>query len=182
MAESKSKSLGCGGILVLALLATAAQRSCGQATADGRAEADQRAAQAIAEANEESRKAAAERSAARARAPAIPEPRRAAQQAWYEGGTLHDAGALEWQNADPRNKLATAAALLAKLWLSKKLKPKVAIRIHDVDDLMGPSAELVEALNRALEKQADPKLNRQIYTNQKVSEIAALLLVMMGWV
>ena len=117
--------------------------------------------------------------AAPARAVSAPEP---VQPKWYQGGTLHQAGALEWQQATPQNKLATAADLLAKLWMDGKLKPKVAQRIHDVDDLMGPAAELVEGLNRALEKNGDAKLNRKIYTNQKVSEIAAMLLVMMGWV
>src|SRR5256885_17183495 len=32
---------------------------------------------------------------------------------WYSGGTLHEANGLEWQKADARNRLATAADMVA---------------------------------------------------------------------
>ena len=32
---------------------------------------------------------------------------------WYRGGTLHDANGAAWQHADARNRLATAADLVA---------------------------------------------------------------------
>jgi hypothetical protein len=51
-----------------------------------------------------------------------------------------------------------------------------------MDDLRVLAQELVTQMDAAMEERANPEENRQIYTNQKVSDIAALLMMSMGWV
>jgi hypothetical protein len=51
-----------------------------------------------------------------------------------------------------------------------------------MDVVMVLAKELMTGLDKAFEKEPDPKQNEIMYTNQKVSSSAALLMVMMGWV
>jgi len=143
--------------------------------------ADTRTPQKIAEDNDKAAEQlrAAGEAAVKARAAAEAPP---PEHQWYEGGTLSQANGLEWQEAKLPNKLATAADILAKLWTMGKLKPKIASKIHSVDDLRDPATDLVIALDRALEKQGTAEQNRQTFTNQNVSEIAIVLMKMMAWI
>ena len=100
---------------------------------------------------------------------------------WYEGGTLHQADALTWQDSSYRNKLATCADFIAVSWSDKKLNPKIQNSIKTMDDMRPYAAELVNCLDAALEKQSDPELNRKMYTNQTVAGTAALCTVMMDY-
>ena len=54
--------------------------------------------------------------------------------------------------------------------------------ITSMDVVMVLAKELMTGLDKAFEKEPDPKQNEIMYTNQKVSSSAALLMVMMGWV
>jgi hypothetical protein len=101
---------------------------------------------------------------------------------WYEGGTLHNATALEWQNATFQNKLATCGDIVSATWQNKRFKPEIQSKITSMDVVMVLAKELMTGLDKAFEKEPDPKQNKIMYTNQKVSSSAALLMVMMGWV
>lgn len=104
------------------------------------------------------------------------------QGKWYEGGTLHNAGAFEWQQASYENKLATCANFVSSMWEKKLLKPSIQNQIKSMDDIRVIAQELSTQMDAAMEERANPEENRQIYTNQKVSDIAALLMMSMGWI
>lgn len=100
---------------------------------------------------------------------------------WYDGGTLARSNGLDWQKADHANRLATAADILAKFWTDGSLKPIVAAKLHSVDDLRGPSEELVTALDAAFVKAPTPRENVKRLRNQPVSDTAVVVLMLMGW-
>ena len=104
------------------------------------------------------------------------------QGKWYEGGTLHNAGALEWQQASYENKLATCADFVSAMWQKKSLKPSIQNQIKSMDDIRVLAQELVTQMDAVMKEKSNPEENKQIYTNQKVSDIAALLMLSMGWV
>jgi hypothetical protein len=95
---------------------------------------------------------------------------------------LHNAGALEWQQASYENKLATCADFVSSMWEKKSLKPSIQNQVSSMDDMQVLAKELVTQMDAAMKESADPEENRQIYTNQKVSEMAAMLMLSMGWV
>jgi len=100
---------------------------------------------------------------------------------WYDGGNLHKAGAMDWQKATHANKLATCSDFLAALWQKKSLKPSLMSAIHSTDDMRVLSEELVRNMDEALSKEKNKRKNEMMYKNQTVSEIAAMLLIMMKW-
>lgn len=101
---------------------------------------------------------------------------------WYEGGTLQEAGALDWQSATYENKLATSADFIAKLYNAGKLSPKASNYMKNINDFKVISDELTKQINDALEPMQDKKQNEKTFKNQKVSEIAVMLMITMGWV
>jgi hypothetical protein len=100
---------------------------------------------------------------------------------WYEGGTLHNASALEWQEANYDDKLATCADFISGLWQNKKLKPALQSQIQSMEDIRTLAQKLVKEMDAAMKKDENSEENRKMYTNQKVSEMAALLMLSMGW-
>jgi Zn-finger nucleic acid-binding protein len=100
---------------------------------------------------------------------------------WKSGGTLHTKTALDWQNADRHNKLATCADFVAGMWKEGKLTRKIASRINNVDDVLPFANELADNLDAAFEPQPDPGENRRIFANQTVSGTAAILMIQLGW-
>jgi len=101
---------------------------------------------------------------------------------WYQGGTLHSAGALAWQKSDYQNKLATCSDFIASMWQKGNFKPFIQNAIKTVDDMRPYAEDLVNCLDAALEKHPDTETNDQMYANQKVSEMAVMCMVTMGWV
>ncbi len=101
---------------------------------------------------------------------------------WYEGGTLHNASALVWQNARYENKLATCSDIIVTAWKNHYFKPELQSKLTSLDSVKLLANELVKALDIAFSREADPNKNKMMYTNQTVSDSAALLMVMMGWV
>ncbi|WP_426008279.1 hypothetical protein [Aeromonas salmonicida] len=101
--------------------------------------------------------------------------------AWYEGGTLHQANALQWQKASEADKLATCSDLVAAIYKNKSFKPELQQTIKSVDDFRPLAEELVKALNDAFKEDPDTKNNAKIFTNQKVPDTAVLLMMLMGW-
>lgn len=106
----------------------------------------------------------------------------AAQASWYSGGTLHGASALEWQQASDANKLATAADFVSTMHQGGHLKAGISRQISGVNSLRPLAQELVNQLNDAFEPDSDPAENRRLFSNMKVGESAAVLMIMMGWV
>lgn len=100
---------------------------------------------------------------------------------WYEGGTLHNKSALEWQAASSRNKLATCADFVTTMWQNGDLKPSIANRLSTVDDVRSYAQELVDFLDAAFKADPDPEQNRKLFVNQTVSSTAAIGMVTMGW-
>lgn len=101
--------------------------------------------------------------------------------AWYEGGTLHQANALQWQKASDADKLATCSDLVAAIYKNKSFKPELQQAIKSVDDFRPLAEELVKALNGAFKEDPDTKSNAKIFTNQKVPDTAVMLMMLMGW-
>lgn len=112
---------------------------------------------------------------------AAPQSASAKGKKWYEGGTLHKASALEWQNATYDNKMATCADFFAALYQGKKFKQTILSSIKSTDDMVPYVEKLVADIDIALSKEQNAKKNEMMYANQKVSEIAAMLMVMNGW-
>lgn len=102
--------------------------------------------------------------------------------AWYQGGTLHQASALEWQVASEADKLATAGGLIAIVLESGRLVPMLSERISGLDDVKVLSEKLVEQLNEAFEPDPDPAQNQRMFANQKVASTAVMLMTIMGWI
>ena len=103
-------------------------------------------------------------------------------QEWYEGGTLHDSSALEWQTATFQNKLATCSDFVSAAWQNKSFKPEIQSNITSMDTVMVLSKELVKAIDIVFEEIPNPEKNKQMFTNQKVSSFVAMLMVSMEWV
>lgn len=100
---------------------------------------------------------------------------------WYEGGTLHNKSALEWQTASSTDKLATCADFVTKMWQDGNLKPSLAKNLSTVDDVRPYAQELVSFLDAAFKADPDPEQNRKLFMNQTVSSTAAIGMVTMGW-
>ena len=90
---------------------------------------------------------------------------------WYQGGTLHGATVREWKKATYQNKLATCGDMVAHLWQSGMAN----FKIDDIPDDFKPYAqELVAFIDTSTE--GIDEVN-----HYKVSEIAAMGALMMGW-
>lgn len=100
---------------------------------------------------------------------------------WYRGGTLHNESGLRWQEASAANKLATAADLVSVAKSHDLLTPRIAGAIDDVSDIKPFATELVLGLDKAFAKDRNPRRNERMFANRKVSETAALLMEIMGW-
>lgn len=100
---------------------------------------------------------------------------------WYEGGTLHQASALDWQQATYANKLATAGDLVAGTYKNKKFIPEIQNAITSMAGMKKISEELVSQLDAAFAPDPDPTVNQKLYSNQKVSSSAAMVMMLSGW-
>lgn len=100
---------------------------------------------------------------------------------WYEGGTLTDKNALIWQEASLANKIATSSDFVALMHQKHLLSSSISNGIKGVNDLAPYAIQLAICIDGATKKQTNPKNNKKIYANQKVSSIAAVCLTMMGW-
>lgn len=106
----------------------------------------------------------------------------AAQAAeWYEGGTLHQASALEWQQATQANKLATAADITTNAYNKQMFKPELHNLITGVNSFLPMAHALVVGMDKAFKADPDPETNRKTFANQKVSETMVLWMATQGW-
>jgi len=99
---------------------------------------------------------------------------------WYEGGTLHKATAIEWQNATIENKLATCADFAATMYQKKLLKEELSSKVNGVDSIRPIAQALVEFLDATFKKEEDPVKNDQRFANSKVDETVAIGATLMG--
>lgn len=102
-------------------------------------------------------------------------------QKWYVGGTLHDATALEWQDATFENKLATCGDIIAVFRRDKKFKPDIQAEVESLDGVKALSEELVVELDAAFRKRPDPESNAKFYENQTVASWATIIVAVKGW-
>ena|SRR5690625_2908133 len=112
---------------------------------------------------------------------ALTMPMAVSAQVWYEGGNLHQKGALDWQEATYNNKLATAGDFVAAAFNNGSLSDQLAASIKTVDDIKPLAVELVKQLDDAFLAMPDARKNRSTYANQRVDSSAAMLMIMMGW-
>jgi len=105
----------------------------------------------------------------------------ASAKEWYEGGTLHQASALEWQKSTYANKLATAGDLVAAVHKAGKLVPALSSQIKSVDDIKPMAAAIVKELDDAFAPDPDAQKNKAMFANQKVTDTAVMLMAMTGW-
>lgn len=96
---------------------------------------------------------------------AISTPSLQAKNKWYEGGTLHDANAAEWNASTPRNRLATTADFLANAKVAK-----------DMAELRVRSFAVEKCITIAVSELSEPTAS-----SQPVSGIAALCTVTLGY-
>lgn len=100
---------------------------------------------------------------------------------WYQGGSLHKKSALDWQNADYDDKLATCADFVAHSWERKEFKPRIQQSIRTIDDMKPYALELVTAMDAATKKAETEEKNRQLFANETVAGMAVINMTLMGW-
>lgn len=100
---------------------------------------------------------------------------------WYEGGTLHNKSALEWQTASGEDKLATCADFVTKMWQDDNFKPAIANKLSTVEDVQPYAQELIDFIDAAFKPEPDPEQNRKLFTNQTIAGTAVIGMVTMGW-
>ena len=105
-----------------------------------------------------------------------------AGHAWYEGGTLHTETALAWQQATAANKLATSADFVTKAYAQKMLKPEIQASFRTIDDFRPYAKELMLYLDAATKPDPDAAKNRKIFGKQRISELAVVGMLQLGWI
>ncbi len=100
---------------------------------------------------------------------------------WFEGGTLTEKGALIWQEASFKNKIASSASLVAAMYNNNLLSTLVTNDIKNLKKLAPYAIGLAICIDGATKKEKVPENNKQIYTNQTVNDMAAMCVMMMGW-
>lgn len=100
---------------------------------------------------------------------------------FYPKGTLEGKGALDWQKAPEKQKIATSAMIVINLLKDKKIKSSIADKIKKIDDLKPLAEELTKSLNVAFEKEKSAEANNMMYVNQKINETSVILMTLMGW-
>lgn len=100
---------------------------------------------------------------------------------WYEGGTLHRKNGLDWQTASQADQLATCADFVIKAKESGLLKDRIVGNIQTIEDARPYAKELCDCLNNAFAPEPNPTTNAKLYTNQNVSDFAALGMATMRW-
>lgn len=71
---------------------------------------------------------------------------------------------------------------MAVMFQSQLLTSSVSSNIKEVDDIAPYAIQLAECIDQATKKIPDPKENRTMFVNQKISEIGAVCAGLMGWV
>lgn len=101
---------------------------------------------------------------------------------WYEGGTLHKANALEWQQATEANKLATVSDFLANAYKGGLLTDRATAVLTEagLPAFKQISEALVKEVNAvlALEKQ-NPK-NNEFVAKQDIASLVAVAMSLSG--
>jgi len=88
---------------------------------------------------------------------------------WYSGGTLHKANGLDWQKANARNRLATAADMVNTIVQNGKSK----IKPQGIEAIKPYAEKLSICITEATK-------TKEVYT-VSVREIAATCMGIMGY-
>lgn len=88
---------------------------------------------------------------------------------WNSGGTLHAANGLAWQKADAKNRLATAADMVAAIAKGGETN----LTYQTVEDFRSYAEQLAACITEATQTKAAATL--------PVQDIAALCVVSMQW-
>ncbi len=100
---------------------------------------------------------------------------------WYEGGTLFEANALEWQKATYANKMATCANFLAAYAKAGLLNDDLTSRFNEPDDYKPYAIELANSLDKVFKRDPDDGKNIMLFSNQEVKTFAAMIVIGSGW-
>lgn len=100
---------------------------------------------------------------------------------WYEGGTLHKKTALDWQQAQTWDKLATCADFVAHTWKQKEFVPRIQQKIATIEDMQPYAVELLNAIDAATASDPDEQRNRMLFENQSVAELSVASMILMKW-
>ncbi len=100
---------------------------------------------------------------------------------WYEGGTLHNANALEWQKATYSNKIATCGDFLARYMIGGLLNKSFLSKITTVDDFKPYAIQLANGIDTAFIRLPDDNDNELKYKDDEVAFSAGALIMVYGW-
>lgn len=103
------------------------------------------------------------------------------QNNWFEGGTLHKKGILDWQKASHADKLATCGDFVSLMSNDGALNAGIRSKLTSVDAVRPYAEELVDFIDLSTKKETDQKKNEMLYTNQTVAGMAVIGMAMMGW-
>lgn len=100
---------------------------------------------------------------------------------WYQGGTLHKKGVLDWQRANAEDKLATCSDFVAAMWKQGNFIPRIQDSMNSISDMKPYALELVAFMDAATKKRENSDENDRIFANQTVSSMATMGMISMGW-
>ena len=103
---------------------------------------------------------------------------------WEVTGTLHNASALEWQDASYANKLATCGDLMVIYWENGVLSERISrdFESRNMDRVRFWADSLVIVLDIVMERFPEEEENERMFANQSVPEMAALILMTSNWI
>lgn len=119
--------------------------------------------------------------AAKQNTPPNEKPKIVTQYNWYEGGTLHKKGILDWQKASHADKLATCGDFVSLMSNDGALNAGIRSKLTSVDAVRPYAEELVDFIDLSTKNETDQKKNEMLYTNQTVAGMAVIGMTMMGW-
>lgn len=99
---------------------------------------------------------------------------------WYQGGTLHKATWSEWQKGTYENKVATCADFVASMNNDNLLTSEISRNLLTVEHYRPLAEELAKGIDEAIPDMTNSE-ERTLFANQKVSEIAVLIMAGAGW-
>ena len=110
------------------------------------------------------------------------EAQRAEAKERKEGEALHQAGALDWQQATYEDKLEACTVIVAQFWKDGIFVSTLQEKIETTAHVRFLAEKLVEEMDKTMAPLPDAEENRKTYVNQSVGEMAVLTMVMLGWI
>ncbi|MCG7605724.1 MULTISPECIES: hypothetical protein [unclassified Halomonas] len=73
------------------------------------------------------------------------------------------------------------ADFISTMYQNNHLTASTSRQVKGVDSVRPLAEELVSQLDDAFQPDPNPEENRRLFTNMKVGESAAMIMIMMGW-